>query len=259
MKDQDFEVIDEVPTKDDIMAAIGGKQSFKNGDTVKATVTATVNDAENRIELKEQHSVNDVKKSPEKLKNEEIRITAPQKKQDPEAAKNVVQPSIIRDAKGRITQPIPQKTNKNGKAGRKPAINDDVLEVLRQAFLTGATDEEAAEFADISVATLYRYQEKNPEFCEEKEAWKTNPVMKARVTVYNSLNDPRIAAWYLERKKKDEFSTRTEHTGKGGEDLPPVRIEYVTPTDAIRVNKDSLRSDLQTASSVAATTGSDDE
>lgn len=40
--------------------------------------------------------------------------------------------------------------------------------------------------------------------------------MKARKSVVNALTkDPDLALKYLERKKKDEFSLRSEHTGGG--------------------------------------------
>jgi hypothetical protein len=51
---------------------------------------------------------------------------------------------------------------------------------------------------------------------------KMKTILKARTTVVNALNNnPEFALKYLERKKKDEFSLRTEFTGKDGESLAP--------------------------------------
>jgi hypothetical protein len=98
--------------------------------------------------------------------------------------------------------------------GRPTVMTPDVLDKLKQAFLFGCTDVQAAAFADIGVATLYHYQKENKDFQEEKEKWKENPVLKAKATVYKELDKPETAKWYLERKAKDEFSTRQETLAK---------------------------------------------
>ena len=95
-------------------------------------------------------------------------------------------------------------------AGRPPKIDKEVLGKLEQAFKMGATDREACYYANINPDTLYEYQKRNPEFTEQKEAWKQNPVLKAKNTIFKSLDDPKTAQWYLERKCKEEFSTQSK-------------------------------------------------
>jgi len=73
---------------------------------------------------------------------------------------------------------------------------------------------------------LYDYAEKYPEFTDRKEALKQRPILKARQTVVKSLEDTNTAQWYLERKKKVEFSPRTEHTGADGAKLTIELIKY---------------------------------
>ena len=95
--------------------------------------------------------------------------------------------------------------------GRKSVMTPETIEKLEQAFLYGATDKEACLVADISPAALYQYQEKNPKFTERKAMLKEMPVYQAREAVIKSFRrDPNLALKYLERKKKDEFSLRTE-------------------------------------------------
>jgi hypothetical protein len=94
--------------------------------------------------------------------------------------------------------------------GRPRAITPRTLKKLRRAFLMGYSDREACLYAQIAPSTLYKYQEENPEFSEQKEQYKTNPTLKAKTTVFNNLDNISIAKWYLERKVKDEFSIRTE-------------------------------------------------
>lgn len=105
--------------------------------------------------------------------------------------------------------------------GRPSEMTDETLAQLREAFLMGATDEEACVYADIHPATLYRYQQDNPDYCEEKKAWKQNPVMKARRTVVDSLDKLENAKWYLGKKRKDEFD---ESSGEAGDGTVTINI-----------------------------------
>ena len=95
---------------------------------------------------------------------------------------------------------------------------------LEQAFAIGCTDKEACSYAEITPDQLYYYtREVNPEFQAKKEELKEKPILKAKQTIVKSLDEPEHAKWYLERKKKDEFSTRQETTGKDG-DAVGIRI-----------------------------------
>lgn len=107
---------------------------------------------------------------------------------------------------------------------RPTKMTTEILERLRHAFDIGCTDEEACASAEISCTTLYNYQNEHPEFLEEKTIRKEKPVLKAKNTIYNTLDDPKNAQWYLERKKKDEFSTRNELSGPDGEKLESLVI-----------------------------------
>lgn len=96
------------------------------------------------------------------------------------------------------------------KLGRPTVMTPKKIGLLQHAFDIGATDEEACVSAQISPSTLYNYQADNPDFLEEKKARKLKPVLLAKETIYNALlaGDINITKWYLERKKKDEFSLR---------------------------------------------------
>ena len=106
------------------------------------------------------------------------------------------------------------------KPGRKTIITKETVDKLEEIFLIGGTDLEACSYANISSATLYNYQNKNPAFLERKDRLKENPFIKARQTVVKALENPQHAQWYLERKKKSEFASRQEHTGADGKELP---------------------------------------
>ncbi|MDO4873731.1 MAG: hypothetical protein Q4A35_00850 [Candidatus Gracilibacteria bacterium] len=102
------------------------------------------------------------------------------------------------------------------KVGRPTKNRDEIFRKLEEAFLLDATIGEACFYAGISHETYYQILKENPEFSERFEACRNNPILKARQSVINNLNDPNIALKYLERKAKAEFSTRQELTDKNG-------------------------------------------
>jgi len=101
-------------------------------------------------------------------------------------------------------------------AWRPDAVTPEVLSKLEEWFAMWFTDVECCLYANIASATLYRYVEKNPEFRERKEHLKDQPKMKAKLNIVKSIDawDKNDSRWYLERKSKEEFSTKevTENT-----------------------------------------------
>jgi hypothetical protein len=118
------------------------------------------------------------------------------------------------------------ETEQKKPEGRPTVFTEQLLQKLEEAFLLGCTDEEACLFADIAPSSLYNYQKDRPEFLERKNVLKNNPVLKARTEVVNGFKgNPDLALKFLERKKKDEFSLRTELTGEDGK---AIRFENLT-------------------------------
>lgn len=131
-------------------------------------------------------------------------------------------------------------------AGRPTVVTDEVLRKLEQAYAMDCTDGEACLFADIAMSTLYKYQSENPEFTDRKKELKNRPVLKARTTVVNNLDDPEMAFKYLEKKKKDEFSSKTEQElyGKNGKDLiPSPLLKNVRDNNSITESNANERQD----------------
>lgn len=115
---------------------------------------------------------------------------------------------------------------KDGKMARPTKMTPEVLDKLRQAYLIGATNAEACGYAEIGERTLYDYLEQNPEFSQKIDNWKNEPILKAKTTVVKNLDDTKNAQWYLERKKKDEFAVRQEHTGADGNAIQAIIDKY---------------------------------
>lgn len=102
------------------------------------------------------------------------------------------------------------KTKKKGKrkneGGRPTVMTKETLDKLEHAFSMGATDREACFYAGISDDCLYKYQREHPLFIKRKEDLKESPILKAKTTIIEGLSDAGNAKWYLERKRRDEFS-----------------------------------------------------
>lgn len=101
---------------------------------------------------------------------------------------------------------------KKSNAGRPTVMTDDVLAKLEAAFSWGCTDNEACIWAGINPSSLYDYQILHPEFTKRKELLKETPSLKARQVINIALQqkDKQAAQWWLERKRKEEFSIRSE-------------------------------------------------
>lgn len=108
---------------------------------------------------------------------------------------------------------------------RPTVMTELVLDKLRQAFLIGATNLEAAHYAGITERTLYDYIKRVPEFSQQIEAWKSEPILKAKQTVVKALDEPKNAQWYLEKKAKD-FKPKVDLTSDG-EKLTVALVEFI--------------------------------
>lgn len=96
------------------------------------------------------------------------------------------------------------------KKGRPSIMTPIIIDKLREAFMMGCSDREACIYANIANQTLYNYQQEHPEFLEQKNTYKTNPLLKARKTIFDNLGEIKTAQWYMERKNKQEFSQEAE-------------------------------------------------
>lgn len=137
-----------------------------------------------------------------------------------------------------------KKGSKNPNAGR-PVFNgrneEVVLGLLRQAWSLDCPDCEAAALAGISPSSLSEYLTRNPKIAEEKEALKLKPFLSARNTIIKGIveGDKDTARWYMERKRKREFSTLQQvEVGEQGafkdltdEQLAQIAAGKATPSD----------------------------
>lgn len=109
------------------------------------------------------------------------------------------------------------------KVGRPTVMTTETVQKLEYGFLKGLTDEQCCLYADISKQALYDYCHAHPEFTDRKEMLKHQPSIKAKINIAEGIEsgDVDLSKWYLERKAKDEFSTKQQIEG----DLKVTKLE----------------------------------
>ena len=108
-----------------------------------------------------------------------------------------------------------KKKKKKNPGGRPSKMTSEIVGKLEAAWSRGASDKLACSFAGINPDTLYEYLKRFPKYTERRDQLKSNLVMKALDNVQNGLikGDLDLSRWYLERRCRDEFSTRQEFAG----------------------------------------------
>jgi len=79
---------------------------------------------------------------------------------------------------------------------------------LKEAFALGADVSAACYYAEINRKTYYDWCKTHVGFEDECNRLREKPVLEAYQTVANDMDKPDTAKWYLERKRKDEFSPK---------------------------------------------------
>jgi hypothetical protein len=98
-------------------------------------------------------------------------------------------------------------------------LTPQVVKKLEEAFAMDSPVSEACLYAGISRTTYYEWIKLNPELANRFEELRDKPVLKARATIVKGLDNVGTAQWYIERKRKAEFTSRQEHTGADGAPL----------------------------------------
>lgn len=126
-----------------------------------------------------------------------------------------------------MTKTKPKSEHK--KLGRPTVFTKELVDKLKYCFAKGLTDREASDYVGISRDALNKYGAANPDFIYQKEALKGQLVVRGKFNLSDAVEAGSIqdSKWLLERKCKDEFSLRTENTGKGG---GPIEVDIRNTT-----------------------------
>ena len=115
---------------------------------------------------------------------------------------------------------------------RPTVLTDEIVAKLESAFLLGCTDNEACLYAEIDRSTLYRYQEKHPEFSDRKEVLKSNPYMLSRGVLIDALRDGDVATAHKMIDRKEGSKVALDHSSSDGSMKPTmIQLMPVTPDD----------------------------
>lgn len=100
--------------------------------------------------------------------------------------------------------------NENKRPVGRPEISEESVGKLLDALSWGCSVTDACNFAEISRDSYYEYCKRHPEFSDKCEYLKAATSIHARMAISNAIKsgDVATAKWYLERKHKDEFSTK---------------------------------------------------
>lgn len=96
--------------------------------------------------------------------------------------------------------------------GRPTIMTDELVSKIEYGFMKGLNVTECCHYADISRNCFYEYLEKNPDFKDRIEELKSNPSTRAKLNVVEAIEngDTDLSKWWLERRNKEEFSTKQE-------------------------------------------------
>jgi hypothetical protein len=126
-----------------------------------------------------------------------------------------------------------QDNEGKNKVGRKTKMTEERLKNLEECFRLGMPKIKACASVGIDRDTLLNYERKNPSFTAQIEFWQKAPYRKGLESLISSFTTKVIKnkkggieriipanyeniKFYLKSKHKDEFSERTELTGKDG-------------------------------------------
>ena len=88
-------------------------------------------------------------------------------------------------------------------------MTEAVVRKLIEAFKLDVSVEEACLYARISKDTYYRKLKEDEDFSDEIASAQMYATMAAGLSVIKAIpNDPHLALRYLERKRREEFSTQ---------------------------------------------------
>lgn len=102
-------------------------------------------------------------------------------------------------------------------AGKASVMTADKIDEFKRAFSMGFSKAEACLYCWVLETTFYDYCSKNKDFVDLIPTLQSMPKLKAKMNVLESIEDKtkennrqRLddSKWYLERKAKDEFSTK---------------------------------------------------
>jgi len=112
---------------------------------------------------------------------------------------------------------------------RPTKLTPELLARMKVVFLIGATYKEAGTAVGVSERTISNYTQNDPELLRQIQGWRSVPILKAKQTIVDHLDEVKIAQWYLERRCP-EFKSRQDITTNDRELPTPILSGISDPT-----------------------------
>ena len=124
--------------------------------------------------------------------------------------------------------------------GRATALTPAVADRIVSAVEVGVSWKDSAAAAGINEATLHRWRERGREgrapyraFCERLDAAAARSVVAMQITVRQAASngDWKAAAWFLERRRPDDYAPRSKtQVEVSGPQGAPIEVEVHSPS-----------------------------
>lgn len=120
-------------------------------------------------------------------------------------------------------------------------LTPENIKEMERRFRDGATILEAID-GIMAESTYHEHRKNKPEFAGQMDMAKEYITEIARGVVSKRIKrgDAEISKWWLERKNKNEFSTKTENDiTSNGSTLTPILVQFIGDNDAPANNTDT--------------------
>ena len=112
-------------------------------------------------------------------------------------------------------------------AGRPTKYNAEVHKMICDALRAGNTRRDSVHYAGISEDTFANWLRDNSDFSEDIQKAEAAVALRNVALIQKAASDGtwQAAAWWLERRRKNDFALQTEHTGAEGQAVKVI-VEY---------------------------------
>ncbi len=117
---------------------------------------------------------------------------------------------------------------------------EEIVKSLQPYLEAGLSRNKACEAIGLKAQTLSVWVQEDESLLMKLKGWENSLNVLALANIASALQTEseteearkETSKWYLERRMKNEFSTRTENTGADGKDLLPTLVKFIDePTD----------------------------
>lgn len=111
-----------------------------------------------------------------------------------------------------MTENLIENKPKKRRAGRTSKYSMEIVSKLELAFKNDFNISQACDYANISRDTYYKWLEEKRGFSDKMEAAQSHLIRKAKINLANAIEAGNIetSKWVLERRAKDEYSSRQD-------------------------------------------------